>query len=397
MSMRHGSDAADGHEATTTIGVGNAPGGTRRAPATGLLAAALTVLAAAPAGASEEDEPDSADVALRASEVHAENCPEIYSRQVTLIAEGYRQVSSVWEDLYDEYDATGEPSLLYWRGMLALCLGQEDLGRDDLQGFIDALDEEQRDTLSDLVRRAESRLRRLEQAERQRGRSVDPFRRFTVFMSAGPSYGPLSVRAAVADIPQDGYTRTAWVQGSWQMGWSVGVEFRVWRPFYLLISFDLYSGDHEAGRWSYSGDTISFSDPDSRDELVPMQVSTWTGFRIGASIAFLPHKPVSPVLRPSALFRSYPAWAIEGYDAEVPRYDLGATGGYVGLLIDSRKTVGLDVGCWIAMDTSATNFRNNGANGIADVEYDPQDFSDTVVGKTTRLLVQPRASFRASF
>ena len=35
-------------------------------------------------------------------------------------------VSAVWEDVGRQYEASSEPYLLYWRGVLAQCLGFED-------------------------------------------------------------------------------------------------------------------------------------------------------------------------------------------------------------------------------------------------------------------------------
>ncbi len=110
---------------------------------------------------------DHADLAMRANEVNQQYCADIYTAEVQLAIEGYRHVTAIWGDIDDALAVEADPVLLYWRGVLAHCLGQPDRSLEDLRPFIEGLDDDRRATLQGLVEDAEMRIRRIESLQGQ--------------------------------------------------------------------------------------------------------------------------------------------------------------------------------------------------------------------------------------
>lgn len=122
-----------------------------------LLSCALVLLlGASPAFAVDP----ATEAALEADRVNQEHCADLYSRQVGTVAQAMRTVSKTWEYVSEIYEETGAPYLLYWRGTLAQCLGQEAQAKRDLQAFVDS--QIQQTMFASLVRNAQGRLRRIE-------------------------------------------------------------------------------------------------------------------------------------------------------------------------------------------------------------------------------------------
>lgn len=92
---------------------------------------ALALLLAAPAWAGPSEE-----VAQRAQAVHAAHCAQVASGDAALASEALVQVSPVWAEVQEVLEQGGEAWLLYWRGTLALCLRQGEVGEADLVAFV---------------------------------------------------------------------------------------------------------------------------------------------------------------------------------------------------------------------------------------------------------------------
>ena len=99
-------------------------------------------------------------LALRAQEVHERSCPEVAARSTTVAAQEARFVVAAWADLSEAYETDRQPWVLYWRGMLAICLGQVDRGTADLFEFIDVSQGDP--NLAALVKEARRRIVRLD-------------------------------------------------------------------------------------------------------------------------------------------------------------------------------------------------------------------------------------------
>jgi hypothetical protein len=117
------------------------------------------------------------ELAVQASDVHAAYCADVFSSDEDL-AEAARQASAaMWEELDAHLKLDPEPFLLYWRGVMAQCLGRDDQARADLEGFLQAVaylqavDDAHSDAIQTMCGDAERRLRRLRRG-RVRGGAV---------------------------------------------------------------------------------------------------------------------------------------------------------------------------------------------------------------------------------
>lgn len=77
------------------------------------------------------------DVARRAAAVHERDCSEVSSAGATAAAQAMERVVPLLALVSETWDRTKEPYLLYWRGMLQHCLGQEGRAISDLQAFVE--------------------------------------------------------------------------------------------------------------------------------------------------------------------------------------------------------------------------------------------------------------------
>ncbi len=103
----------------------------------------------------------SSDVAQKADEVQAEHCPKLEADRISLAVQSMAAVSATWAEVDEVYQDRGTSYLLYWRGVLAQCLNQDEHARDDLRAFVAAAGDVAH--LQGFVQDAERRLRRFSQ------------------------------------------------------------------------------------------------------------------------------------------------------------------------------------------------------------------------------------------
>ena len=113
----------------------------------------MLLLVPAVAAASAED------VAVEAAQIVELHCSDAVADDTTTAAQSVTAVSPTWARVSEQYEASGEPWLLYWRGVLGACLNQDKKAIEDLDGFVAALGDDP--AWSESVRDAERRLRRL--------------------------------------------------------------------------------------------------------------------------------------------------------------------------------------------------------------------------------------------
>ncbi|MBJ95756.1 MAG: hypothetical protein CMP23_14945 [Rickettsiales bacterium] len=101
----------------------------------------------------------SEQLAIEAANVQAEHCADAASVAGTGGLRSISIVSDTWVRVSERYDFSGESYLLYWRGVLAQCMDQEDRALVDLQEFVAG--SEGNVLWITLVRDAERRIRRL--------------------------------------------------------------------------------------------------------------------------------------------------------------------------------------------------------------------------------------------
>ncbi len=99
------------------------------------------------------------DAATLASSVNQEHCANIYGRKVETVAAASGTINEAWLQVSTVFEETTAPYLLFWRGVLAQCLGHQELAVKDLEAFVE--DQDGLGLFADLVRQAKTRLTRL--------------------------------------------------------------------------------------------------------------------------------------------------------------------------------------------------------------------------------------------
>jgi hypothetical protein len=120
-------------------------------------------------GAAGAQELSADELAVFAAEVHAEHCATIHSSDTQAAEEAYAVVHDAWGELDENLRASEvpHPYLLYWRGLLAACLDEDEQAASDLEGFVRAAEflaaaaPEREGQLQSMVGDSRRRLRRL--------------------------------------------------------------------------------------------------------------------------------------------------------------------------------------------------------------------------------------------
>ena len=130
------------------------------------VAVILSILVALPstAGAQSAAEPEE-DVAVNAARVHDEHCTAVAGVDSQAAGQAMQPVTEAWVRVSQEFEGNPRAYLLYWRGVLAQCLSQEDKAVADLAKFVGWYRDAgptSRNTYSALDKDARKRLRRLD-------------------------------------------------------------------------------------------------------------------------------------------------------------------------------------------------------------------------------------------
>ena len=80
--------------------------------------------------------PSPEDAAVAAQEVHQTWCAATEGKNTTTAATALAEVSAVYVQVSASFDASDADYLLYWRGLLALCLDQAERAREDFEAFV---------------------------------------------------------------------------------------------------------------------------------------------------------------------------------------------------------------------------------------------------------------------
>ena len=74
--------------------------------------------------------------ALSAHATREQHCPDVGALDVTKAAASVAQVATVWQQVSEAYETEDVGYILYWRGVLAQCLGYDEKAIADLSTFI---------------------------------------------------------------------------------------------------------------------------------------------------------------------------------------------------------------------------------------------------------------------
>lgn len=123
------------------------------------------------------------EAAVRAAAAVEGSCDAVHTGSVVNAAEALAEVSGAWADVSRSFRQHLTPYLLYWRGVLGQCLGQEDRARADLGDFVTITRSEQGQ--SSLLKDAERRLAWLQARGEQRRPGVPSARVVGVALAGG--------------------------------------------------------------------------------------------------------------------------------------------------------------------------------------------------------------------
>ena len=103
-----------------------------------LISAVLVALLTTPGARAQEPDvaPDPEATAQAAAEVVDLHCADVAAGKATASAEALAGVAPVLAQVSRVHDASGATYLLYWRGLLNVCVGQEERGIADLEAFL---------------------------------------------------------------------------------------------------------------------------------------------------------------------------------------------------------------------------------------------------------------------
>lgn len=102
---------------------------------------------------------DPVDAASLANDINQDHCVDAYNSDISVAAESTKEVLDAWANVDLSYKQYHENYLLFWRGVLAQCLGRNDNAGEDLQQFVRVQSE--RGGFQDLIQQANNRLKRL--------------------------------------------------------------------------------------------------------------------------------------------------------------------------------------------------------------------------------------------
>lgn len=131
----------------------------RRTTPLGPALALLWLLAGSAQAAASDDDEAAQQAAQAAADVVDLHCADVVAGRATESAEALAAVSPVLAQVSRAHDASGATYLLFWRGLLNACVGQEGRGVEDLEGFLASVGDDP--AYAAQVTEAQSRLRRL--------------------------------------------------------------------------------------------------------------------------------------------------------------------------------------------------------------------------------------------
>ena len=162
-----------------------------------LVAASALLLLPVRAAAGEAE-----DVAVATHEIRQKYCVEAATGKNTEVAIALQEIMPVFVRVSEVYDRTGEDFLLYWRGVLQECIGQEELAKQDLDSFLSS--EKAAGDFPDLARDARKRLRRMDSTAKRKVASAQRERKPSLFV-LGIGFGVQELRQIGADVDEHGY------------------------------------------------------------------------------------------------------------------------------------------------------------------------------------------------
>jgi hypothetical protein len=398
---------------------------------------ALLLASAAVAEPPADDTPDTADetdgidLALEANNTLQEFCAELYAADVQQAAESYTRVGETWGAVDGRFGETREPYWLYWRGLLAECLGQYDQACGDLEAFL--AEHGDNAAYADLSRDARRRLRRLTdmnegrssarvgkrrapiafledpraaetlgrvelQRYRRSGLTLDQWqerrlalkRRVVLMWSLGAELGPQTAVIHEVVLPEEsGHYRVASLATSWYFRSSFGIEAWPTDVFSLGWLVGIHRSDDHVGFLHATRIDDVVEEPGSYDHIrfgvLTLDNRIWTGF------TFLPLRRFKPLIRLPMLglrLRPQSDGVAPGGEYSSPWFLALGVGGFAGFSARLSPVLGLEAGVWFLLDLTD--------NEAVETNLDPDDLDHLsfLVPVAGRLSIRPSLALR---
>ena len=395
---------------------------------------ALVLVAGTPTTARADDPPDSpteidVDLAIRANDVHQMYCAELYAPDVQRAAEGYQTVGETWGEVDARHEATGEVYWLYWRGLMAECLGQYDQAQGDLHAFLDAHGETP--AYAELVKDARRRVTRIQDVNTGDTTRAIGRRRAAIAFLEDPRAEQTLGRIELRRYRNSGLTLDEWtgrrfslkrrVVFTWTLGAALGpltnrhTEVRTLDGQSWVTADSLVPGWYFRSAFGFEAwptDALSVGllvgIHTFREEVAVVQVedmeqdlvlpedyrvvrnarALWDG-RIWVGVTPLPLKLVKPVFRAGlvARFRRGGEVELDNQVIETHEWIPIGVGAYLGVLAQSSKVFGLDLGVWVSLTPKDTHVDTN-------LETAPPEPMRVIVKDSTYLCIRPGLTVR---
>jgi hypothetical protein len=142
-----------------------------------------------------------AEAALLAAQTHGEHCADAKGDDIEVAGSSIAVVAAVWADVSRVTDASREPGLLYWRGLLAECLGRKDKAEQDLSAFVERYGDDP--GWAQPVQESRRRLRRMGALDGEPGELQDTARRAVGVGLGGALGAGAGVFGVLAGLRQD--------------------------------------------------------------------------------------------------------------------------------------------------------------------------------------------------
>jgi len=346
------------------------------------------------------------EVAVAAAEVHQQHCADIYTGDIDLAAEGYAAVAPIWQQVSEVYEGAQEPLLLYWRGLLAQCLGQREQGLADLDAFV-AAEGENRD-LAAMVRDANRRIRRLRveldvdearqdlgayelRRYRRSGLSLGDWygrrhamgQRLVLLAGVGMVHGPYRTRHVQAvTVGGDEWIAVDWLESGPFFRFRIGLE--VWPAGAIGVGV---ATDLAAGELAYAAVEV----PDLESAAAPVDEDGtksifWLVGSVWAVTTPLPRKPFKPLFRVGPWFRYVSDEAVGEHDIRSAAWEMLSLGVFAGVAYHPRTVAGVEIGVWFVGDLTP------GSKVSGDADQAP--LISTAGNKYGRMSIYPAVLFR---
>jgi hypothetical protein len=345
--------------------------------------------------------PSQEELAVLANFVHQTHCADMQMGDVQVAAQGYQEVGRIWEQLDAAYSEGEEAYLLYWRGILAECLGQTEQAVEDLTTFTTAYADSL--GLALMVKDAHKRVLRIRSGDTRIQENAFQRKMRIAFPQDEEARSVLS-RPAYHAYLRSGLTLSGWLKRRFSLTGTVVVVIsggyqrgpRAARHYQLFIREEvdvvfvgnvLVASDRGrigaglegwprgavcfGGQFAVTPSSLEYvlhnaqsptsadwddasSDESNWNYAAWLEAAAWMG------VTPLPNRRFKPLVRAAFLLQIQPGQAIPGAEYRSRTWIVPSIGGFLGVVIQSQMSIGVEIGSWVFYDLTENVTVNSG-------------------------------------